>query len=116
MLCGSALSSRKGTDYACEQCGWELAAINFCFRCGQPLRRMLGANADARTFGKAASSDSSGSVRKPTVGMSGYMFKVGRMSKMEKSRYFVLQDRFLYYYERSDDDNPKGAIFLPGCT
>jgi doublecortin-like kinase 3 len=48
--------------------------------------------------------------------MEGYMNKVGRLSKMAKSRYFILEDRFLYYFEKHTDADPKGAIFLQGSS
>lgn len=42
--------------------------------------------------------------------------KVGRKAKLNTSRYFVLEDRFLYYYAHVQDQRPKGVIFLEGST
>eukprot|EP00747_Dinoflagellata_sp_TGD_P038633 gnl/TRDRNA2_/TRDRNA2_139789_c1_seq1.p1 gnl/TRDRNA2_/TRDRNA2_139789_c1~~gnl/TRDRNA2_/TRDRNA2_139789_c1_seq1.p1 ORF type:complete len:612 (+),score=106.10 gnl/TRDRNA2_/TRDRNA2_139789_c1_seq1:254-1837(+) len=46
----------------------------------------------------------------------GTLWKVGRNVKMLTSRYFVLDDRFLYYYKSQADRWPKGVIFLEGST
>jgi len=48
--------------------------------------------------------------------MQGTLWKVGRHAKMQKTRYFVLRERFLYYYNRQGDKTAKGAIFLDGAT
>jgi len=48
--------------------------------------------------------------------LQGTLWKVGRKAKIQKSRYFVLQDRFLYYFAKQGDQVPKGVIFLEGST
>eukprot|EP00746_Dinoflagellata_sp_MGD_P025040 gnl/MRDRNA2_/MRDRNA2_158826_c0_seq1.p1 gnl/MRDRNA2_/MRDRNA2_158826_c0~~gnl/MRDRNA2_/MRDRNA2_158826_c0_seq1.p1 ORF type:complete len:559 (-),score=92.78 gnl/MRDRNA2_/MRDRNA2_158826_c0_seq1:66-1631(-) len=135
MTCGSALSSSEDVAYRCEQCGWSLASVRFCFHCGQPLRSVFRGECP-RTPSKAASGFASSSSGASTpvgseshlgmgsnVGhrmegyrMEGYMNKVGKLSKMAKSRYFILEDRFLYYFEKHTDADPKGAIFLQGSS
>lgn len=47
--------------------------------------------------------------------MQGTLWKVGRHAKMQKSRHFVLQERFLYYFNRQGDLAPRGVIFLEGA-
>ena len=42
------------------------------------------------------------------------MGKVGKWARQTKWRFYVLQDRFLYYYAAQTDERPKGAIFLEG--
>lgn len=48
--------------------------------------------------------------------MEGTLWKVGRHAKMQKSRYFVLHERILYYFNKQGDRIPKGVILLDGCT
>lgn len=48
--------------------------------------------------------------------MQGTLWKVGRKAKIQKSRWFVLRDRFLYYFNKQGDRVPKGVIFLEGST
>jgi len=48
--------------------------------------------------------------------MQGTLWKVGRHAKMQKSRYFVLHERILYYFNKQGDRIPKGVILLDGCT
>lgn len=47
--------------------------------------------------------------------MQGTLWKVGRKAKIQKSRFFVLRDRFLYYFSKQGDRVPKGVIFLEGA-
>ncbi len=50
----------------------------------------------------------------PNGQMFGYMSKMGRITNISKTRFFRLQDRFLYYYKNDSDTRPKGVIFLEG--
>jgi len=42
LKCGTLLNTNiLGKELACDECGWEIETVRFCFRCGQPLKRML---------------------------------------------------------------------------
>lgn len=51
----------------------------------------------------------------PTVLIAGHLFKIGKLFHQKKKRYYVLQDRFLYYYLTESSPVPKGVIFLDGA-
>eukprot|EP00397_Hematodinium_sp_SG-2012_P002308 GEMP01002314.1.p1 GENE.GEMP01002314.1~~GEMP01002314.1.p1 ORF type:complete len:865 (+),score=115.34 GEMP01002314.1:73-2667(+) len=176
MKCGNLLTTNVGgKELFCEGCDWEVETIRFCFRCGQPLKRMLMASFSAQatvpasspaepnlysvstsssseiptaksapTFrvitsnqlGRAGTASDScaratpvpdaaaryfGTANQPNSAaqMSGEMSKIGRNIKTLRTRYFVLRDRFLYYYRSLHDmrpeAGPKGVIFLEGA-
>jgi len=186
--CGTMLTTNcNGKELSCDECGWELETVRFCFRCGQPLKRMLfntpstqdgilnnistwtgGATIMNGPPPSTSSSDvpsthstpvqqhsftpgrrlssSSFSDDVPQNGITpaniargrpeavqgcikcvlcGEMTKLGRNTKIVRTRYFVLKDRFLHYYRSRHDAlqteaggttiTPKGSIFLEGA-
>lgn len=44
--------------------------------------------------------------------VSGWLYKIGHYFNMKHFRYFVLRDRFLYYYARGSDETPKKVLFM----
>lgn len=49
------------------------------------------------------------------VVVSGWLYKYGRRFNMKHYRFFVLRDRFLYYFTKTQNAAPKKAIFLQGA-
>ena len=50
-----------------------------------------------------------------SVGMSGWLKKIGRIMKATKRRWCSLRDSMLYIYNKDTDTAPSRVIFVQGC-
>lgn len=54
-------------------------------------------------------------MRETGVVLSGWLYKVGRVFSCKRHRFYVLRDRFLYYYTSTRTPTPKNALFMQGA-
>mmetsp|Transcript_10531 Transcript_10531/g.19374 ORF Transcript_10531/g.19374 Transcript_10531/m.19374 type:complete len:943 (+) Transcript_10531:35-2863(+) len=83
-------------------------------RTGRSLLKSSGFGSGSSSAGAASptslSSGARGSVKE------GILWKVGKTAKIQTSRYFIIEDRYLYYYAKAGDQRPKGVLCMEGAT
>jgi calcium/calmodulin-dependent protein kinase I len=132
--CGAVLKGNKAFVSSaadlqasfCGECGLDLPEPRHCFSCGHPLKSSLDQRDDSSESSESDSeaddqasnpSDSGSETSSLGIVKSGYLSKIGRATQTKQTRFFILRDFFLYYYNRQpshDLTKPKGVIFLSG--
>lgn len=78
------------------------------------FRTLLKSSGFARQISGASMASSASLPETPIK--EGVLWKVGRKAKIQKSRYFVLDDKYLYYFVKVADRVPKGVLCLEGAV
>lgn len=124
--CGSLLGYKETDEDngvpSCVSCPWSLTDIKYCYGCGQPLQSQLaslthGEDVPHQSALKLWSEPSFAAFRRKddTLVLAGWLFKVGHRLGRWTKRFYVLRDRFLYYYPGRRSETPKGVYFLQNC-
>eukprot|EP00921_Rhytidocystis_pertsovi_P019672 GHVQ01031257.1.p2 GENE.GHVQ01031257.1~~GHVQ01031257.1.p2 ORF type:complete len:766 (-),score=149.41 GHVQ01031257.1:3980-6277(-) len=99
----------------CGKCGWNLTEIQYCCDCGQPLQSQLLVTDDTDLQQSRIARKSRDDPYSDLTVLSGWLLKVGERFGRWTKRFYVLRDRFLYYYVDSRACAPKGVYFLQNC-
>lgn len=84
-------------------------------RTGRSLLKSSGFGSGVSSAGGAASPASASSGARGPL-KEGILWKVGKTAKIQTSRYFIIEDRYLYYYAKAGDQRPKGVLCMEGAS